>query len=138
MPDSSTLLYQVVKHLRLVENRTCADCNRSLGDGTNAYAQLQFQVWLCQNCAKVHVIHIGADHLIAAMSNSWKEEDITAICKVKNRSQNEVLERYCEGVEKPGPDGPEHLREAWIRCKYNFMFVIQNTKNLHVCRIFSM
>lgn len=124
MSDASSLLFKVVKRLRLVENRTCADCNRALGDGSSAYCQLQFNVWICQQCAKVHVVHIGVDNLIAAMSTSWGQEDISEMCRVTNRSQNEVLERYCEGVEKPGPEGPEHLREVWIRCKYNYLFVI--------------
>ncbi len=113
-------LYRIVRLLRLVENRRCADCSRALGDGTKAYAQIQYGVWICLDCAKVHVRHVNADTLIAAMSSSWKEEDINFMVRSgSNMVQNKILEHNYNGIEKPQPDSSQQIREIWIRCKYN-------------------
>ena len=123
--DMSHSLYRIVRLLRLVGNRKCADCSRALGDGTNAYAQIQYGVWICLDCAKVHVRHVNADALIAAMSASWREDDINVMAQAgSNAVQNKILEHNYNGIEKPQPDSSQQVREIWIRCKYNHLLTM--------------
>ena len=123
--DVNQSLYRIVRLLRLVENRRCADCSRALGDGSSAYAQLQFHVWICQDCAKIHVRYVNSDTLMAAMAGSWNEDDINAMVGAgSNVQQNKILEHCPNGITKPSPDSTDAVREIWIRCKYSRLLMM--------------
>lgn len=112
---------EVLKRLRLVENRSCADCTAPLGNVRGVFVTCKFGSWICEKCAAVHR-KLGPDISPVKESDSeWNESDFSTItCAVSNVEFNSLYERYVPvGWKKCDPTSAESERLIWISAKYD-------------------
>lgn len=99
---------------RLEENRGCADCTSR----TTGWAALPHGAFLCINCAQIHRHigrHISQVKAINTGTYLWYPDEVEAMVLMGNAHVNAL---YSPGVEKPAQDAPAHLKEAYVRNKY--------------------
>lgn len=112
----------VLKNLRLLENRLCADCSSPLSNQQMIYGSLTYGVWLCHICAHIHQkILLNPNSNIKSTTEQWDEMEIQHMVKLgSNIHINEHLERYIPlGWNKCTPTSTNVERELWIRAKYD-------------------
>ena len=128
--SAASAVHKVVRLLRLIENRRCADCSVALGEGKSVYACQAFCVFICKGCAEIHnSLPLEADEkLVSALAggNSWNEESIAQFQKAgSNIRVNKVLERHAPANwQKPTAESSLLEKESWIRAKYNKLFML--------------
>eukprot|EP01038_Epipyxis_sp_PR26KG_P004914 gene4914-6877_t len=118
----SSINYRILKHLKLIDNRMCADCSAPLVEQYNCYACLRYLVWICTSCAGMHIFLLENEYKLvkSAQDTSWTDEDITKMENAKsNVVMNRIYERYLpENWEKLSPDASDQERLLWIKAKY--------------------
>lgn len=111
----------LVKSLRLVENRLCADCNAPFGDAETVFASITFGVWICKHCADVHESLGGISRIKTSVSSTWTDEEVFNILEKSNAETNAIYERFIpSGWKKCSPNAKRAERELWIRAKYEY------------------
>jgi len=108
--------------LQCPENRYCADC----GAPTAEWASVNLGVFLCIECAGVHRgLGVRISRVQSLEMDNWKDEWIKTCCKVGNRKAAEYYEhgdvgnlRFEHTTTSGDPKHLRHLRELWIRAKY--------------------
>ena len=120
----------VLKALRRVENRLCADCNTPIGNLPIIFASCNYGVWICENCADVHK-ELKVSHVKTSI-DSWTNDEIGVMSHHNNQQVNAVFERYIPyGWQKCNSESTKAEREWWIQAKYGSrLFMIPGLANL--------
>ena len=110
----------ILKQIRKVGNRTCADCSNPL-IAQDTYCSQQHLVYICKTCAMVHNEHVRESNLVLALAPEalWDSATLHQIQLTCNASRNSILERWIPvGWSKPRPDSPIDDKSSWIKAKY--------------------
>lgn len=130
---STSTQHAVLKLIRRVKNRCCADCSALLIPH-ECYCSQMHLVWICHACALVHNQIDQDGSLVHALADPsmWRAGVLKAIALTSNELQNRTLERHIPpGWIKPTPNSISSsgssgggsqsaslLREAWVKAKY--------------------
>jgi len=109
---------EVLKLLRHVENRHCADCS-SLLDG-RVYANIDIGVWICRECKDTHRSLLTDQRVVN--KEILTDDDVMIMAKAGNNvRRNMFLERYIpsEGWIKPTSTSADAERQLWCLAKYD-------------------
>jgi hypothetical protein len=125
MEPSPSTKVNVLKNIRLLENRLCADCSLPLSHGGNSsqqmiFGSLTYGVWLCHECSLIHQRLFQDKSQMKSVTDQWNDEEIQAMIRLGSNLQvNESLERYIpSGWVKCSPTSTPAEKELWIRAKY--------------------
>lgn len=114
----SSLRREILKSIRHIENRLCADCSRVIGNLEVIYASMTYGVWICEMCASIH--RDWDISKIKASTDEWSEVDIQNLSSHTNEGVNATLERYIPyGLLKCTEHSSKSEKEWWIQAKYN-------------------
>ena len=112
--------HKVLKLIRKVQNRVCADCQAVLIPH-ECYCSQQQLVWLCKGCAMVHNHFDASQSLVLALVDPafWIPGCLESIALTSNEARNRTLERFVPpGWTKPSASAGPEAREVWIKAKY--------------------
>lgn len=130
--------FEVLKSLREVDNRLCADCDDTLfNESKNVYARLlpQPSGWICQNCMLSYrrVLSPKIPCKVKSVQDEWTSDDYTLLMKCgSNVKSNRHWERYFPKesswkIVKISSQSSNDDRDKWIKAKYfNGVFTIPN------------
>ena len=110
----------ILKQIRKVGNRTCADCGNPL-IAQDTYCSQRHLVYICKTCAMVHNEHVRESNLVLALAPeaAWDSASLHQIQLTSNTARNAILERWIPfGWSKPRPDSPIDFKSSWIKAKY--------------------
>ena len=130
----STSKTDILRLLRLVDNRHCADCGMLLraAEGDIVRGSISFQVWLCGPCGGIHKSLLPYNRsYIKNWDAEWEPEEYEAMLRAGNVERNKVLERCVPGLwNKPTPESKNDEKQLWILAKYDCgLFLFDN----HYC-----
>jgi hypothetical protein len=127
---------QLLRILRAIDNRLCADCDSTLGT-TKVYFSLDHKVWVCSVCHDGHKICIPAERFKSSQEE-WSASEVELAGSCTNISRNQLLERYLmHGWPKITKSSSIQQRLLWIRAKYEsrlFEFPLQHRENIGFMR----
>ena len=135
MTGSSQISYIVLKLLKQVENRLCADCDCPLAE-TEVFAVVNHGVWVCHECAMLNNFFEGTGssskplNRVLSLSHLKDVKDIELMKKAaSNVRRNTVLERYIPSDwVKIKPNSSIEDRKHWIQAKYESMLFMLPAK----------
>jgi DENN domain-containing protein 5 len=120
---------EILKTIRHVENRLCADCSAVIGNLPMIYASTTHGVWICETCASIHKEWDVSS--IKTSAEEWSEDGIHFMSSHTNERVNNVLERYIPyGLQKCTTDSSKSDKEWWILAKYNSRLFMLPGENL--------
>lgn len=122
--------YILLKLIKQVENRLCADCSKPLAEGSEIHAVINHGTWVCKLCAQSNAeLKEGKDPLnnVKSLAQITDPAEIQCMQEAGNNiKRNEVLERYIpRDWVKITPSASTEERNLWIKAKYeSFLFTI--------------
>ena len=121
---------EILKLLRHIENRLCGDCDTILNTKNIIYSTISFGLWLCQDCANIHLKLLANISKIKSINENWNENEINQMIQSKSNVyiNSTSLERYIPfGWNKCNINSNSSERELWILAKYDsHLFSIPN------------
>jgi uDENN domain/Putative GTPase activating protein for Arf len=127
--EGGNININLLKLLKQVENRLCADCSTSLAD-TDIYGVINWGAWVCSKCADCNSFQDANDDYIndvKPVAMIRDPYDIQKMINAENNTKvNAILERYIpKEMTKIKPDCTPDDRLYWIKAKYESkMFLI--------------
>eukprot|EP00039_Didymoeca_costata_P002035 m.57148 g.57148 ORF g.57148 m.57148 type:complete len:256 (-) comp11083_c1_seq1:157-924(-) len=114
-------------------NNECADCTAK----RPGWASLPHGVFICINCSQIHRgigRHISQVKSFSSGTYTWYPDEIAAMREMGNTRANELyLSPQMNPPNKPSEDAPQHIRERYIRDKYEKQLWVakENSKTRH-------
>lgn len=139
--SESSLVYEVARLVKSPGNRQCADCHAPLLTLHAVFANLEYGVWICSDCAEIHTDlflalgggkshnrHRGPHHISASSvprraSAPWNDSELACMQQAhSNVLVNQHLERYLPDQSvwpRITPQSTPRQRRHWIHAKYH-------------------
>jgi hypothetical protein len=109
---------QLLRILRTVDNRLCADCDCPLGATHVVYFSLDYKVWICAGCYDIHLRCLPGERWKSSQEE-WSADEIQVAASNSNLACNTKLERYLvPGWPKVTSYSLPPQKQLWIRAKY--------------------